>query len=109
MMIRVIIDHRVKDEKDAETVIEIIRQLRNTAMRQPGNLTGETLINTKDRRNILVISTWRSVEDWNAWDASEERSNLTKPMHPFLAEPYTFRTFQYYLVEKKQKGVWSTV
>ena len=108
-MIKVIIDHHVKDQKDVEAVIEIIRQLRNAATRQLGNITGETLINTKDRRNILVISVWRRVEDWNAWDKSEERKKLTQQMHQLLAKPYTFRTFQYYLVEQKRKGVWSTV
>ena len=105
-MVRVIIEHYVKDAKDVEAVIEVIRQLRNEAMKRPGYITGETLINTEDDCNILVISTWRSLEDWNDWDTSDLRIKITQPMDPLLVEPYTVRSFQYYLA--REKRVWST-
>ena len=105
-MIRVIIEHQVKDVKDVESVIEVIRELRNEAMKQPGYLTGETLINTDDNCNVLVISTWRSPEDWKAWDTSEPRVKITQGMNKLLVKPYTVRSFQYYLV--REKRVWST-
>ena len=105
-MIRVIIEHQVKDAKDGETVIEAIRELRNEAMKRPGYLTGETLVNTDDDCNILVISTWRSLEDWKEWDTSELRGKITQKINALLVKPYTVRSFQYYLV--REKRVWST-
>ena len=105
-MVRVIIEHHAKGAKDAERLIDVIRELRNEAMRQPGYMTGETLVNTEDTCNVLVISTWRSVKDWTAWDTSETRVKITQQIHPLLAEPYTVRTYRYHLV--RERRVWST-
>jgi len=105
-MIRVVIEHQAKDAKSAVLLIESIRELRNEAMKQPGYLTGETLVNTEDNCNVLVISTWRSVKDWSIWDKSKLRTNLTQVVHPLLSEPFTVRTYRYHLV--KDRRVWST-
>ena len=102
-MVRVIIEHKTKDPAQ---IIEIIRELRDEAMKQPGYITGETLVNTEDASNILVISTWQNIEDWQAWDASETRIKITKQVTALLAEPYTVRTYHYQLV--RQNRVWST-
>ena len=105
-MVRVIIEHQAKDAKDVERLIEVIRELRNEAMKRSGYITGETLVNTEDTCNILVISTWQNADDWQAWDTSETRIKITQRMNPLLAEPYTVRTCRYYLV--RQNRVWST-
>ncbi len=105
-MVRVIIEHRAKDAKGVERLIDLIRELRNEAMKQPGYITGETLVNTEDARNVLVISTWQSLENWKAWDTSETRGKITQLINPLLAEPYTVRIYHYYLV--REKRVWST-
>jgi len=105
-MVRVIIEHQVKDAKDVERVLVLIRELRNEAMKRQGYITGETLVNTEDTRNILVISTWHNVENWQEWDTSETRVKITKGIKPLLAKPYTVGTYQYHLV--REKRVWST-
>lgn len=102
-MVRVIIEHKAKDP---EVVIDVIRELRNEAMRKPGYITGETLVNTDDPSNILVISTWQTLEDWIAWDRSDLRNRITQRAIPSLTEPYTVRTFQYQVF--KANRVWST-
>ena len=105
-MIRVVIEHQAKDAKSAGLLIEAIRELRNEAMKQPGYLTGETLVNTEDNRNVLVITTWRSVKDWSTWDKAKLRVNLTQAVHPLLSEPFSIRTYRYHMV--KDRRVWST-
>ena len=105
-MIRVVIEHQAKDAKSAVLLIESIRELRNEAMKQPGYLTGETLVNTEDNCNVLVISTWRSVKDWSIWDKSKVRANLTQAVHPLLSERFSIRTYRYHMV--KDRRVWST-
>jgi quinol monooxygenase YgiN len=105
-MVRVIIEHQVKDAKDAERVLDLIRELRNEAMKRQGYITGETLVNTKDTCNILVISTWHNLKNWQEWDTSETRLKITEGINPLLVKPYTVRTYQYYLV--REKRVWST-
>lgn len=47
-MIRVVVNHQLKDKKDTKAYIEVMRELTNEAMKQPGYITGETLVNTED-------------------------------------------------------------
>ena len=105
-MVRVIIEHQAKDAKDVERLINLIRELRNEAMKRSGYITGETLVNTEDTCNVLVISTWQNVEDWQTWDTSETRVKITQGINPLLAKPYTVRTYRYQLVPENR--VWST-
>ena len=91
-MVRVIIEHKTTNP---ERVIEIIRHLRDEAIRQPGYITGETLVNSDDPSNILVISTWQNIETWNTWDKSPLRVGITRDALPYLAEPYTVRIYEY--------------
>ena len=104
-MVRVIIEHQTTPE-NVERIIDLIRELRNEAMKQPGYITGETLVNTEDTTNVLVISTWRSVKDWDAWDTCETRQKITQQIKPLLLKPYTVRIYRYHLT--KENRVWST-
>ncbi len=54
-------------------------------MHQPGYITSETLINTEDSRQVLVLGTWVSAEHWKAWETAEQRIALTDLMEQFLA------------------------
>lgn len=103
-MVRVIVEHQTTPE-NVERVIDLIRDLRNEAMKQPGYVTGETLVNTKDVCNVLVISTWRALKDWDAWDTCDTRRRITANINPLLTKPYTVRAYSYFL--KKENRVWS--
>lgn len=47
-------------------------------MLKPGYITGETLINIDDPEDFIVISTWKSPEDWKNWLNSKERNLLIR-------------------------------
>ena len=101
-MVRVVIEHKVKDVALVEKFIDVIREVRNEAMKQKGFITGETLVNVDDPTNVLVLSTWESAEDWNAWDTADIRLKLKPQINELLSEPYTVRKFHYYLVQQKR-------
>lgn len=46
---------------------------RNGAMRQPGYISSETLQSLNDPDTVLVVSTWHSTQEWEAWKNSEMR------------------------------------
>ena len=71
--------------------LAIATELRAAAIRQPGYISGETLIDIDDHKTIVVVSTWRSMEDWKRWEASEERDRLEANMAPLLSQPPTIR------------------
>jgi heme-degrading monooxygenase HmoA len=89
-MIKVIIKRQVKKGEDISL---LLLEIRAAAMRQPGYVSGETLLSTEDSFNIVTISTWRTLEDWKAWEASKERAKLCQRFEPLLVEKPKVRTY----------------
>ena len=90
-MIRVVIKRQITQK---ERISELIRELRAAAIPHPGYLGGETMISTDDKRVIIVMSTWRSLDDWEKWKMSEKRSEITEKISPLLAAPPTIETYE---------------
>ncbi len=91
-MIRVIIERHAKDSLH---LLTSLREVRAEAMKQPGYISGETLVDTEDSSVIIVISTWQNLKDWRAWHASEARAKLDQRIQPLLVEPTRIRTYRY--------------
>jgi len=90
-MIRVIIDRRAKVGEDLSALLVELRVA--AIVHFPGYIGGETLVNTEDSSNIVVISTWRSIEDWKRWAKSETRTKLYQRIEPLLQQKPKVRTF----------------
>jgi len=105
-MLRVIIEHQANNPEDAKQVIAIIHEIRDEIMKLPGYITGETLINTEDECNIIVISTWHYLKQWKEWLKSGTCRKLEGKEGQFLAKPLSHRAYQYHMV--REKRVWST-
>ena len=82
-MIKVIIEWQAKAGEDLSPQL---RELRAAAIRYPGYVTGETLVNTQDSSNIVTISIWRSLENWWQWEGSETRAKLYQQVESLLLE-----------------------
>jgi heme-degrading monooxygenase HmoA len=98
-MIRVIIERRAKDK---EKMAGLLRELRASAMHRPGYITGETLVNTEDSSDVVVISTWDSLEAWKDWDTSQARADLNARIEPLLAEKPVVKTYQMMATEEER-------
>jgi heme-degrading monooxygenase HmoA len=72
MAVKVLIYRKIKSRKEKE-LSEAVRALRFKAMSAPGYISGETLRSAEEPSIHLVISTWRSIENWNNWFNSPER------------------------------------
>ena len=90
-MIKVIVERHLKEGK---SLSPLLRELRAAAMHYPGYVTGETLINTEDNPIITVISTWRSLEDWKAWETSGTRAGLYQQIRTLLVEEPKFTIYK---------------
>ena len=97
-MIKVIVERHVKEGK---SLSPLLWELRAAAMHYPGYVTGETLVNTEDDSIITVISTWRSLEDWKAWEASETRARLCQQIRTLLVEEPKSTTYKIMATEEK--------
>jgi heme-degrading monooxygenase HmoA len=97
-VIRVVLEHRARDNESARRLVEVIREIRAEAMKQPGFITGETLVNVDNPCQILVISTWQRPEEWKAWDQSEKRIEMKGEILELLAEPYTVTALSFPII-----------
>ncbi len=70
-------------------------------MRQPGYVTGETWSSTEDASIIAVLSTWRSLEDWKAWEKSVSRNKLYQQIEPLLLEKPKVSIYNVTAMEEK--------
>ena len=96
-MIKVIMERQLKPGEELYTLLQ---ELRATAMRQPGYITGETLVSLEDRANIVVISTWQTLEHWRAWEASASRARLYEQIQPLLVEKPKVKVCEIVATEK---------
>jgi quinol monooxygenase YgiN len=99
-MVRIVIQRHLKENKRGD-LMPLLRELRAAAMHYPGYVTGETLASTGDPSIISVLSTWRSLEDWQAWGKSEQRVKLYEKIEPLLIEKPKISIYQVMATEEK--------
>jgi heme-degrading monooxygenase HmoA len=98
MAIKVMITRTVPQEKAIE-MIQLFRRMRALAMSQPGYISGETLKSLDRPDTFLVISTWRSPEDWEKWLKSTERQEIQVQIDALLGGKTEYEMFQYGLAD----------
>ena len=92
MAIRVFIKRYIKKDRIEDTVA-LLNEIRSQALKQPGYLSGETLVNHYDPRNITVISTWQTIEDWIRWQESDERAVQEDQLESLQEGPANFEIY----------------
>ena len=82
-MIKIITEYKVKK---GGYIQPILAELRTAAMQYPGFVSAENLLNEGDIHNIVVISTWQTLDDWRAWEESIIGTNLYQQSEALLVE-----------------------
>lgn len=96
MSVKVLITRTVPGDKGRE-MLHLFRDMRNLATSQSGYISGETL-KSNDRPDVfLVISTWESAADWEAWLLSEERQAIQGKIDALLGGKTHYELFHYRL------------
>jgi heme-degrading monooxygenase HmoA len=94
MAVKIIIRRKVSKGKEAQ-LLPLLVQLRAKAVTQPGYISGETMRNANDPEDYLVISTWKSVEDWKVWEANRGRTEILNKIDSLLGEKTVFGIYYY--------------
>jgi len=92
MEIKIIIQRTVPTEKQ-EQLRPLLLQLRALATSQPGYISGETLRNLDRPDEYLVISTWKSKENWAAWFNNPQRKEVQKKIDDLLGATTTYSRY----------------
>ena len=85
MTVKIFIKRKVQKDNVGNLTL-LLKKLRGLTLEQPGYISGETLsrIDTKDE--YMVISTWRSVEDWNNWVNNPKRNEVQSEIDKLLGQ-----------------------
>ncbi len=101
-MIRVIIERKVKRGKERE-MWALLHDLRSKAIRQPGYVSGETLVGYDDPALWVVISTWFKAESWQDWLNSPERKAIVRAEKSLVAAPTKITVLKF--LEEAKGGI----
>jgi heme-degrading monooxygenase HmoA len=85
MTVKIFIKRKVQDKNVVELTM-LLKKLRSLTLEQPGYSSGETLNRIDKKNECMVVSTWRSVEDWNSWVNNPKRIEIQTQIDNLLGE-----------------------
>lgn len=94
MAVKVIISRRVPSVLSAN-LRPLLLKLRALAGAQPGYISGETLVNIDDHEDIMVLSTWNSIDQWKAWKSDPRRIEIENTIDSMLGDSARYGTYFY--------------
>ncbi len=83
MTVKIFIKRNVSDNQVAELTV-LLKRLRSITLMQPGYISGQTLKRLDKAQECMVISSWRSIEDWNDWVNNEKRIGIQAEIDTLL-------------------------
>jgi heme oxygenase (mycobilin-producing) len=93
MTVKIFIKRNVQ-EKNITELTTLLKRLRSLTLNQPGYISGETLRRIDSPNESMVISTWRSVEDWNNWVNNEERLKIQNEVDRLLGQETEYAVYE---------------
>jgi heme-degrading monooxygenase HmoA len=93
MTVKIFIKRDVQ-KKDMIELTMLLKRLRSLTLNQPGYISGETLRRIDKPNECMVISTWRSVEDWNNWVNNEQRVKIQMEVDQLLGQDTEYAIYE---------------
>lgn len=85
MSVKIFIKRKVQQQNVMELTV-LLKRLRTLTLEQEGYISGETLGRIDKKDECMVISSWRSVEDWNRWVNDPKRIEVQTKIDDILGE-----------------------
>lgn len=93
MTVKIFIKRKVSPENVLE-LTALLKRLRSLTLSQAGYIYGETLRRVDQPDENMVISTWRSLDDWNAWINNGERIAIQEEVDRLLGEKTEYSVYE---------------
>ena len=93
MAVKIFIKRKGVDKNIIELTV-LLKKLRSLTLNQPGYIYGETLRRIDEPDECVVISTWRSLDDWENWYANEERISIQSEIDLLLGEETDYAIYE---------------
>ncbi len=92
MVVKVLIKRKIRDGK-LNDASKLLIKARYNAMGQPGYISSETLSGCDDPNNVVVISMWQKIENWNQWKNGDLRAENETAFEALLVGPTEYETY----------------
>ena len=93
MTVKIFIKRKVSQANVLDLTV-LLKKLRSRTLSQAGYIYGETLKRVDRPDECMVISTWRSLEDWNAWVNNSERIAIQEEIDRLLGEKTDYSVYE---------------
>ena len=93
MTVKIFIKRNVSPDNILELTV-LLKKLRALTLSQSGYIYGETLKRVDAENECLVISTWRSLKDWNAWLHDRRRISIQDEIDELLGEKTDYSVYE---------------
>ena len=94
MAIKTLLERKIVPGNELALINQLIG-LRSKALHAKGYICGETLRSLDDPFEYLVISTWKSLDDWERWEENRERQKIQREIDSLLLTPTVQRVFRH--------------
>jgi heme-degrading monooxygenase HmoA len=93
MTVKIFIKRKVSPTNVTDLAVHL-KKLRSLTLSQTGYIYGETLKRVDKKDECMVISTWRSLDDWNAWLGNSERITIQQEIDKLLGEKTEYAVYE---------------
>ena len=84
---------RTVTENTVDKLTTLFQKMRSVCLIQPGYISGQTLKRLDKPGERIVVSTWRSIEDWENWFKSSERREIQLEIDSLLGEETAYAIY----------------
>ncbi len=92
MLAKILIERQFTLGNEKE-ILSLLNKLRSLAMDQTGYISGLTMTAPDDPGNMMVISTWQTLDSWHSWKENMERKNLEAMLDIYQEKPTSYREY----------------
>lgn len=92
MAVKIFIKRKM-NQSHVNQLNSLLTKLRSLTLNQPGYISGETLHRIDKPGESMVVSSWRSVEDWNTWVNNEKRRAIQEEIDQLLGEETDYEIY----------------
>ena len=93
MSVKIFIKRSVPESSVPELTV-LLKRLRSVTLMQPGYISGQTLKRVDKPDECMVISTWRSFEDWNNWLNNPKRIAIQSEIDQLLGHETEYSVYE---------------
>jgi len=93
MAVKIFITRKGIDKNIIELTV-LLKKMRSLTLNQPGYIYGETLRRIDQPDECVVISTWRSREDWENWFNSPQRQSVQSEIDLLLGDTTEYAVYE---------------